>query len=59
MKSNSFGAKIIERTCTLRHVARAARIREQSAGWVKRNPTDDDDEDDDEDETEHQKGDCD
>ncbi len=49
-----------EGTCTLRQVARAARIREQSEGWVKRNPkddADDGDDGDDDDDIEHQKGD--
>ena len=50
-----------KRTCTLRQVARAARMRAQSAGWVNRNPTDEEEEEEEEEEedTEHQNGDSD
>ena len=44
-------------TCKLRQVAKAALMREQSEGCVKRKPIDDADDDDDEDEMEHQNGD--
>ncbi len=40
------------RTCTLRQVARAARMREQSEGCVKRKPMEEEEED-----REHQNGD--